>query len=285
MALTITKLTKHAGRKMLLHSANLTFEPETIYGLLGRNGAGKSTLLNMVADRIPRSSGEITIDGQSVHENDHVLQRLFLASEDNLYPARERVNNLFKITKQLYGDFDVDYAEYLAKAFGLNTRTSFGRLSTGYRTIFKDIAALCVPADYIMLDEPVLGLDAGHRELFYRELITTYADRPRTFIIATHLIEEVETILNNVIVINQGQIKLAEPVEALMARSYRLAGPSDVMATFLPNVKVLSQSSFGHETRAIVTMIGSPALPDGIAKHALSLQDLFVALTEDSHED
>jgi ABC-2 type transport system ATP-binding protein len=270
---------------MLLHSANLTFEPETIYGLLGRNGAGKSTLLNMVADRIPRSSGEITIGGQSVHENDHVLQRLFLASEDNLYPARERVSSLFKITKQLYGDFDVDYADYLAKAFGLNTRTSFGRLSTGYRTIFKDIVALCVPADYIMLDEPVLGLDAGHRELFYRELITTYADRPRTFIIATHLIEEVETILNNVIVINQGQIKLAEPVEALMARSYRLAGPSDAMATFLPNVKVLSQSSFGHETRAIVTMIGSPALPEGIAKQSLSLQDLFVALTEDSHED
>ncbi|HAT55545.1 MAG TPA: ABC transporter ATP-binding protein [Lactobacillus sp.] len=285
MALKINKLTKHAGWKTILHTTNLTFEPETIYGLLGRNGAGKSTLLNIIADRIPANTGQITLDGKHAHENDQVLQRIFLASEDNLYPVREHVSQLFDSIKKMYGSFDMENAHRLTAAFELNEKTAFGRLSTGYRTIFKDIVALCVPADYILLDEPVLGLDAGHRDLFYKELITTFANRPRTFIIATHLIEEVESLLNNVVVIDEGQVKLAEPVDQLMERSYRLVGPADDMTAFLKDVQVLSQETFANETRAIVTMIGTPEMPNTIKKQALNLQDLFVALTEGHHEN
>lgn len=177
----------------VLDNLNLTIKPNTIYGLLGRNGAGKSTLLNIISNRIFADSGTVTMDNESMCDNDRTLGKVYLMSEVNLYSERSRVKQLFKTTALLYGDFNDTYAKKLAQTFGLDLNARFGKLSTGYRTIFKLIIALCVPAEYIFLDEPVLGLDANHREIFYQELIETYSDHPRTFVISTHLIEEITT--------------------------------------------------------------------------------------------
>ncbi|GAB6092424.1 ATP-binding cassette domain-containing protein [Furfurilactobacillus curtus] len=284
MTINVTNLTKTAGRHDRLHDLNLTIQPGMIYGLLGRNGAGKSTLLNIMANRVLPSQGKVTIDGQALAQSDRTLQHLYLMSEDNLYPSRERVSDLFKLTTALYGSFDDKLAERLAKAFDLDVNARFGGLSTGYRTIFKDIVALCVPADYILLDEPVLGLDASHRDLFYQSLIETYAQHPRTFVIATHLIEEISGLLNQVIVMDQGRILVAEAAEDLLARSYQLSGPKETMAAFLPTVTTLRTHQFGKQTQAVVTTAGTLDLPAGVTKEALDLQQLFVALTEDHHE-
>lgn len=162
----------------VLDNLNLTIKPNTIYGLLGRNGAGKSTLLNIISNRIFADSGTVTMDNESMCDNDRTLGKVYLMSEVNLYSERSRVKQLFKTTALLYGDFNDTYAKKLAQTFGLDLNARFGKLSTGYRTIFKLIIALCVPAEYIFLDEPVLGLDANHREIFYQELIETYSDHP-----------------------------------------------------------------------------------------------------------
>lgn len=284
MTINVTKLTKTAGRHERLHDLNLTIQPGMIYGLLGRNGAGKSTLLNIMANRVLPSQGRVTIDGQELAQSERTLQHLYLMSEDNLYPSRERVSDLFKLTAALYGTFDDQLARRLAKAFDLDVNARFGGLSTGYRTIFKDIIALSVPADYILLDEPVLGLDASHRDLFYQSLIETYTQRPRTFVIATHLVEEISGLLNQVIVMDQGRILVAEATEDLLARSYQLSGPKETMAAFLPTVTTLRTHQFGKQTQAVVTTVGKLDLPAGVTKEALDLQQLFVALTEGHHE-
>ncbi|GKT03492.1 ATP-binding cassette domain-containing protein [Furfurilactobacillus sp. WILCCON 0119] len=284
MALTITNISKTSGKTSRLKNINLNFEAGQIYGLLGRNGAGKSTLLNIIADRLPASRGQVTIDGTPVHERDKQLQRLYLMSEDNLYPGDRRVRQLFDLTAQFYGTFDRENADRLANVFGLDVNARFRNLSTGYRTIFKDIVALCVPVDYVLLDEPVLGLDANHRSRFYDELMASYVDRPRTFIISTHLVEEIEHLLNGVVVIADGKIKVAEQVETLMATAVQLSGPADVMAPILETVTVLAQHQFAKQTTAIVMVETMPTLPTTVTQQALNLQALFVALTEDEHE-
>ena len=162
----IKGLSKRFGETCALRNAALRFEENKIYGLLGRNGAGKSTLLNLITNRLFSDAGEVLVDGMPVCENAAALQKIYLMSEKNLYPPTMKVEEIFQWTSRFYPSFDMAYAKKLSDAFGLNLKKSFKGLSTGYASIMKCIIALSVNTPYVFLDEPVLGLDANHRDLF-----------------------------------------------------------------------------------------------------------------------
>lgn len=161
----IKGITKDFKNTRALNNVNLTFEENKIYGLLGRNGAGKSTLLKIISNRIFTDSGSVTVDGINSMEDDRALSKIYIMSESNLYPPKMKIKNIFKWTKEFYPAFDLDYANKLSKAFNLNVNKNTRSLSTGYNSIFKIIIALSVNVPYLFLDEPVLGLDANHRDL------------------------------------------------------------------------------------------------------------------------
>lgn len=157
----LKQISKQFGKQEVLKDISFQLKPRTIYGLLGRNGAGKSTLLNILTNRIPATAGEVLIEGQSNVNNDHALSKIYLMSEQNLYPERTKVFQIFRQTALFYPGFDFELAHQLTTKFGLNESLRFNKLSTGYRSILKDIIALSVDADLILLDEPTLGLDAN----------------------------------------------------------------------------------------------------------------------------
>ncbi|RRK09432.1 ABC transporter ATP-binding protein [Lactiplantibacillus garii] len=270
----------------VLDNLNLTFEPNKIYGLLGRNGAGKSTLLNIISNRIPATHGTVTLDGETVRDNDAALGKIYLMSEVNLYPERARIKQLFKTTQLFYGDFDTTYATKLAQAFGLDVNARFSKLSTGYRTIFKLIVALCVPVDYVFLDEPVLGLDANHRELFYQELIETYSNNPRTFVISTHLIEEIANLIEHVFVLDDHHIVVNGEVPDILAKSYAISGPQTDVETYTSGLNIIGQDHLGGITAHYVygPLDDNRPIPDTVKVEHLDLQKLFVSLTNTKEE-
>lgn len=193
--IVVKNLSQNFGKKTVLNQINLTITEGKIYGLLRNNGAGKSTLLNLLSTRLLLKEGEILLDGQPIMNNDELLGQIYLMSERDFYAKSQKLSKILRDTALFYGDFDFEYAAKLARAFKVDLKQMYGKLSTGYRSIFKLIIALCVPAKFIFLDEPVLGLDASHRELFYKELLESYINKPRTFVISTHLIEEIAASL------------------------------------------------------------------------------------------
>lgn len=286
MSIQVQAVKQAFHSQVVLNELSLTIEPNTIYGLLGRNGAGKSTLLNIISNRIFADSGTVTMDDESMRDNDRTLGRLYLMSEVNLYSDRARVKQLFKTTANLYGSFDFAYAEKLAQTFGLDLNTRFGKLSTGYRTIFKLIVALCVPADYIFLDEPVLGLDANHREIFYQELIETYSEHPRTFVISTHLIDEIANIVEHVFVLDQHQIVIDGDVSDILAQSYAVTGPQADVVTYTTGLNIIGQDALGGITAHYVygDLDDNRPIPDTVKVEHLDLQKLFINLTNTKEE-
>jgi len=265
----------------VLENLSLTLEPNKIYGLLGRNGAGKSTLLNIISNRNYPTSGTVTLDGETLFDNDRTLGRIYSMSEINLYNNRSRLNKLINTTELLYGSFDRDYALKLADQFDLDLKLRFGKLSTGYRTIFKLIIALCVPADYIFLDEPVLGLDANHRELFYQALIDSYTERPRTFVISTHLIEEIANLIEHVFVLDQHQIVVNGSVSDILDRAYTISGPAEDVAAYTAGLNVIGQDHLGGIAAHYVygPLEDNRPIPDTVTVEHLDLQKLFINLT------
>lgn len=279
MSLKIKEVSKTYGKNIILDNVSINIEPQKIYGLLGNNGAGKSTLLNIVNNRIFSTTGKVELSGESIFDNEKSLNKIYLMSEDDLYPSKLKINSLFKLTEKFYGEFDWDLAHQMLKEFELNPSKHLNKLSTGYRSITKLIVALCVPCDYIFLDEPVLGLDANHREMFYNFLLDTYQERLRTFVISTHLIEEISNLLERVIILDKGKIIDDNELEQLLYEAYVLSGATNEIEDLLKDVQVLDKEVLGGATTAYIKGHITRKNPGNIKVTPMSLQDYFKKVT------
>lgn len=202
----ITNLTKKYTDKTALDNISLTFSDNKIYGLLGSNGAGKTTLMKIISNRIFPTAGTVTVDKQPVTENELVQKDIFCVTENDKYPKDIKLKDLLVWESRFFEDFDLNYAKDLAQKFDLDLNKKTNSLSTGYYTIFKVIVALASNAKIMFLDEPVLGIDSLYRELFYDVLRKQHALRQNLIIISTHLIDEVEPVLEDVVIIDHGHV-------------------------------------------------------------------------------
>lgn len=277
----IKNITKRYKNVTALEQVTCSFENGKIYGFLGRNGAGKSTLINIIANRIFADEGDVLIDGLAAQENMEMHEKIYCMSEADLYDVSIKVKDHFKWTARFYDSFDIGKAFKIAEKFKLDTNKKFSALSKGYRSIFKLAIALALDVPYVIFDEPVLGLDANHRELFYDLLLRDYEEHPRTIILATHLIEEVANIIEEVVLIDEGKILLQESVSDLMDTGYCVSGFADEVNAYCKNKNVIGCDELGNMKLAY--LLGSKGtLPKNSSLNIsnMNLQKLFVKLTE-----
>ena len=277
--LTYENVTMRFGDVTALDHVSLTLEPGHIYGLLGRNGAGKSTLLSVTANWRHATEGDVLLNGESVWENTRAQQQIVCMSDGNLFPTMRVKNGLLWYSRFRSG-FDMEQALRLCEKFELSLKAKIQSLSTGYATIFKLIVAMASQCPFTFYDEPVLGLDANHRDLFYRELMEDFAKNPRCVVISTHLIEECSALLDHIIVINKGKLMLNEPVEDTLSRGYTVSGPAGAVDAFTAGKKLFGTQNLGGLKTAYVQ--GTPdqeKAPDELEISALDLQQLFIQLT------
>lgn len=280
MSIEIRNISKNFGNTCALDGVSVNFEENRIYGLLGRNGAGKTTLLNIITNRIFADKGEVLVDGVPSMENDQALSKIYMMGEKNFYPDNMKIKDIFRWTKEFYPSFDTDYANKLADIFELSLKKNVKSLSTGYNSIFKVIIGLSVNTPYVLLDEPVLGLDANHRDIFYKLLIEKYSNTPATFVISTHLIEEVSSVIEDIIIIKKGKIIKNESREELMSVGYTVSGMASLVDEYIKGKVVIGSDSIGGLKSAyIIGQVLKNDLPEGLEITKMDLQKLFVQLT------
>lgn len=284
--LTTEHLIKQFGNHIVLDDINLTLKPNTIYGLLGRNGAGKSTLLSILANQISASSGTINWDKTPLTGRDHPVQAIYLMSEQNLFNKENRLKKIMKDTALLQGAFNQTLADKMLADFELNPKQKLNQLSTGYRTIFKTIVALCVPADYVFLDEPILGLDANHRVLLYRYILEAYENRPRTFVLSTHIIEEIANLIEHVLILDQSRIIIDDDLETVLDHSYQISGPKEDVLAYCQELPILASEQIGtlYTNYLYTELPADRVIPDRVSIKHIDLQTIFIKLTEKGRE-
>lgn len=285
-SIEIRNLTKSYGQVRALQDVNLEFTGNKIYGLLGRNGAGKTTLLKIISNRLFPDSGEVLVDGETAFENDTAQGKIYFMAEGNYYPDGMKVNQAFRWTKEFYPSFDADYAYSLAKKFSLSINKKMKSLSTGYGSIFKVIIALAAKVPYTLLDEPVLGLDANHRELFYKTLLESYQEQPRTMVISTHLIDEVANVIEDIVIIDDGNILKNQSCEELLHQGYTVSGNATAIDNYIADKEVIGSDNLGGlKTAYVLGQADKNVLPAGLELTKLDLQKLFVQLTNRGHSN
>ena len=174
--LEVKNLRKRYGQNLVLDGISLTFESGNIYGLFGRNGAGKSTLFRCINDLLPYDEGSILLDGAEYRDLAKEKRKLLaIANEDNLFPADANIKAMASAYAYLR---NIDEEKLLSDIdrFSLPARKKWEKLSTGERTMLKNVFAINSGASFIFLDEPVLGLDAINRDELYRRLLEDFSE-------------------------------------------------------------------------------------------------------------
>lgn len=279
----IDNVTKKYGKNIALDNVSAEIENGRIYGLLGRNGAGKSTLLNIITNRVFATSGVCTLDGEKLLDNDKALSHIYAMNEAVTMPLSMTFKRCMNVTADFYKNFDKDYAFSLAEKFRLDPKKRLSSLSTGYLTIAKIILTLSSGADFLFFDEPVLGLDANHRDLFYRLLVERFADQNCGIVISTHLIEECQALVENVIMINKGKIIAAGATDDILSQGYSITGAERIVTDYCRDKTVLSQRKIGTICSAYLK--GKPEnVPDSLEVSRPDLQQVFINLTGEEGE-
>lgn len=233
------RLTKNYGNIKALNELSFSIEGNTITGLIGRNGAGKTTLLKIIAGFIKNTSGEISVLGKKPFNCLDVSANIFFADDNMVFPSSLNLSRLLQEAARFYPGWDNELAKGLFKYFGLNPKQYHDRLSKGQKSTFNMILALSSHSAITIFDEPTTGMDAAIRKDFYRALLKDYIQFPRTIIISSHLLSELQDILENILLIDNGKKVLQMPVEDLREMAVGLRGDEDLINTLIGNRKII----------------------------------------------
>lgn len=210
--LKINNLTKKYYNKTALENVTLDFEPGRIYGLLGPNGSGKTTFMKVVAGLHKQTSGSVLINNEDLSYKTKAYVS-FMPTENYLYDSF-KVVDILKFYNDMYDDFRYDYAVNLINAVNVSTSYKITNLSSGQTGKLKTVLALSRDADIYMLDEPLNGVDVLARDTIL-DIITKSHNENKIMIISTHLVSEIEKILDTVIFLSEGVVELFGDAEEL----------------------------------------------------------------------
>lgn len=225
---------------------------------------------------IQPSDGQLLWEGKPLWENPQAQQQIFLSTEKSWF-SELNANEIVRWMKRSYPNFSSEQFFAWAKRFELNCKTPNLKLSTGYRSVLRALLALSVHTPLLLLDEPTLGMDAFHRELFYKLLIESYTESPSCILLSTHLISEVEGLLERVTIIDHGKLLVDEEVETLLEQGYCVSGRIAEVDDFCADKRVIGSNVVGGlKTSAILGKRQIP--PASLDISGLSLQQLFVQL-------
>lgn len=272
------------GETMAIRDLTLRLEGGKIYGLLGRNGSGKTTLLSVLAGFRKPSGGDACVGGQPIFENPEVMEQVCLIRETGDVDKDENVEEAFTLAEFLRPNWDAAYAETLLERFGVSPKQKVKNLSRGKQSAVGITLGLASRAPVTMFDESYLGLDAPSRYVFYEELLADFMAHPRTIIVSTHLIEEVGSLFEEVVIIDEGRLLLHEDTESLRERGAAITGAEDVVDRFIDGHTVLGERRLGRTKSLMVYGALDPkrlqeARSVGLEVEPIALQDLFVHLT------
>lgn len=213
--LEINNLNKSFDNKEILKDINLSIQRGKIIGLLGKNGVGKTTLLKLINDLLTPTSGEILIKGQKIGiETKKVISYL---PERTYLNKQMKVSELISYFEDFYDNFDSEKAKKLLKDLDLDINQKLAKMSKGMQEKVQLVLVMSRNADLYVLDEPLGGVDPATRDYILDTILSNFNENA-SVIISTHLISDIEKILDEVIFIDKGQIVLQSDADKLRTK-------------------------------------------------------------------
>ena len=267
-----------------LDSATLTVPKGTVYGLVGPNGAGKSTIIRHFTGVYRPDSGKLLLEGAPIWENTDAKRRMVVIPDDWYYFPQASIAEMAKLYAGAYPSFSWERYEKMKQVFPLNDRQMLRRMSKGMQKQAAFWLTMCCMPEYLILDEPVDGLDPVMRRQVWSLLLGDVAERGTTVLVSSHNLRELEDVCDHVGIMDHGHVLLERSLAQLQDNMVKMQvvfpdGMEDVPA----ELPVLHASKLGRVHTLIMRMNAqeaterlmayNPLLVDAVP---LTLEEIFI---------
>ena len=278
----VSGVIKHYGDVAALDCIDLDIDSGRIVGLVGPNGAGKTTLLKCLLGLANYDDGKITVLGKDpLRDRTQLLEEVCFIADTAILPRWIKVNQVVDYVAEVHPRFNRELAQAFLKKTTIPPKKKVQQLSKGMITQLHLALVMAIDARLLVLDEPTLGLDILYRKEFYTNLINDYFDHQRTILVTTHQVEEIESLLTDLVFIRDGKLILNTTMESLPEMYTEVlcrSGQLDNARSFSPisERKLLGGTAFIFEgrPRGELGHLGEMRTP--------SVADLFVAKMQNS---
>ena len=267
-----------------LDGASLSVPTGSVYGLVGPNGAGKSTLIRHLTGIYRQDSGTVAIGGESVWENADLKSRIAAIPDDWYYFNQASIRDMMRFYKGFYPNFSMERYEKLKEVFSIDEKKTIRRLSKGMQKQVAFWMALSCMPDYLILDEPVDGLDPVMRRQVWSLMMGDVSERGTTVLVSSHNLRELEDVCDHVGIMDHGKVLLERSLAQLQDNMVKLQVVfQDGVTEVPPELPVLHASKVGRIHTLIMRMNAeeataklstyNPLLVDAVP---LTLEEIFV---------
>ena len=268
-----------------LDGLTMTVPKGAVYGLVGPNGAGKSTIIRHLAGIYRQDSGEVLLDGQPVYENTEAKRRMAVIGDDWYYFPQAGIKEMAKFYAGIYPAFSWERYEKLKQVFPLDEKMMLRRMSKGMQKQAAFWLTVCCMPEYLILDEPVDGLDPVMRRQVWSLLLGDVAERGTTVLVSSHNLRELEDVCDHVGILNHGKVLLERSLSDLQDNTVKLqVAYQGVTEPPLPaELNILHRSHVGRVYTYIIRgssreimrrmQITEPVLLESIP---LTLEEIFI---------
>ena len=268
-----------------LDGLTMTVPTGAVYGLVGPNGAGKSTIIRHLAGIYRQDSGEVLLDGQPVYEDPAVKRRMTVIGDDWYYFPQANIREMAHFFAGLYPAFSWERYEKLKQVFPLDEKMMLRRMSKGMQKQAAFWLTVCCMPEYLILDEPVDGLDPVMRRQVWSLLLGDVAERGTTVLVSSHNLRELEDVCDHVGILDHGRVLLERSLSDLQDNTVKLqAAYAGVTEPVLPaELNILHRSHVGRVYTYIIRgkreeilrrmQITDPVLLEPIP---LTLEEIFI---------
>ena len=213
--ITIRNLNKTFDKHPVLEDLDVNIPTGSIYGLIGTNGAGKTTLIKHMAGVLRPDSGKISYDGEDIWENPSLKARIGLIPDELYFPAGYTLNAMADICRITYSTWNEDHFRAMVTAFRLDPKAKLKSYSKGMKKQAAFALTLAAKPDYLLLDEPIDGLDPIVRKLVWKFIVDEVAEREMTVLVSSHNLREMEGLCDHIGILSHGHMVIEKDYDLL----------------------------------------------------------------------
>ena len=235
----ITKTYKFNNENNSIYNFSFNFLDKKIYGILGRSDSGKETLLDLISANTPPSNGDIWVDGERFVKNSKVSNRVCYIKKNTTYPKFLKIKTLLAYMKTVYPKWDNYYAYRLCEYFNILPSQIYGNLEDNKKHILLGICSLASRANITIYDDPLSEVDIKDRYDFFNFIYEHHQRYPRTVIIVTDHIDEINYLFHKVLFLDKGKLIDFFTSNELINNFRYLTGKSEVLKSLIKGIKII----------------------------------------------
>lgn len=277
-------LRKKYKRMAALDGITFQLKNQKITGLIGRNGAGKTTLLKILAGFIRKSSGDVQVFSNNPFNNLRVSANSILVDDQMSFPDSLTLADILEVAPDFYKRWDTELANNLFKYFRLNPKQLHSRLSKGNKATFNVIFGLATRCELTMFDEPTNGMDEAVRSDFYRALLKDYIAHPRSILISSHHLAEMEHLLEDILLIHKGKVVFHQSLEEIKEYAVALQGTTDIVEKLTAGKEILHTKQLDSQRKYVVIKKENIPVIEGVTTQSVSASDVCMYVTSEEKE-